>query len=88
MNNRGRKKFNKPKKDVFTVKGVITEILPKAQFKVHLEESGNDIIAVPSGKIRVYSIRLYRGDTVSIEISPYDLTKGRIVFRYNKWNKN
>ena len=73
----------KSKKNVFAVNGVITEILPKAQFRIKLEND-MEIIGYVSGKIRVYSIRLFRGDRVSVEISPYDLTKGRIVYCYKK----
>lgn len=73
-------------KQVFTMDGEIVEILPKAQFRVELKNKVS-IIASPSGKIRVYSIRLFRGDKVKVEISPYDLKKGRIIYCYRRFNK-
>lgn len=69
-------------KQVIQVKGVIEEALPGIKFRVRLE---NDltIIATISGKMRRGRIRLVNGDEVSVELSPYDLTKGRIVYRKN-----
>ncbi|HRV76380.1 MAG: translation initiation factor IF-1 [Candidatus Nomurabacteria bacterium] len=69
-------------KQVIQVKGVIEEALPGIKFRVRLE---NDltIVAQISGKMRKGRIRLVRGDEVSVELSPYDLTKGRIVYRKN-----
>ena len=69
-------------KQVIQVKGVIEEALPGIKFRVRLE---NDltIIAHISGKMRKGRIRLVRGDEVNVELSPYDLTKGRIVYRKN-----
>ncbi|MBU2566868.1 translation initiation factor IF-1 [Patescibacteria group bacterium] len=68
------------KKDFLVVKGVVEENLPSATFKVKLE-NGQSILCHLSGKLRMYRIRLTPGDEVQVEISPYDLTKGRITFR-------
>ena len=69
------------KKDVIVVDGVITETLPNAMFKVKLD-NGHEILAHVSGKMRMHFIRILVGDKVQVEISPYDLTKGRIIYRY------
>lgn len=61
--------------------GVITEALSNAMFKVSLE-NGHELVAHISGKMRMHYIRLLPGDKVKLEMSPYDLTKGRIVYRY------
>ncbi len=61
--------------------GTIIEALPNAQFKVELE-NGHQILAHISGKMRMYYIKILPGDRVSVEMSPYDLSKGRIVYRY------
>lgn len=63
------------------VQGVISENLPNAMFRVKLE-SGHEILAHISGKIRVHYIRILPGDRVLVELSPYDLTRGRILYRY------
>ncbi|MCK6602231.1 MAG: translation initiation factor IF-1 [Bacteroidetes bacterium] len=63
------------------VDGVIEEALPNANFKVKLE-NGHEILAHVSGKMRMHFIKILPGDKVSVELSPYDLTKGRIVYRY------
>lgn len=68
-------------KDIIEVKGVIEELLPATTFKVRLE-SGQLIIAHLSGKIRMNKIRMSIGDSVKIEMTPYDLTKGRITYRF------
>lgn len=68
------------KKDIIEITGTIEELLPAATFKVLLE-SGQEIIAHLSGKMRMHKIRLSIGDKVKIEMTPYDLTKGRITFR-------
>ena len=67
-------------KEVIKMTGKVVEALPNAQFKVELE-NGHSIIAHISGKMRKHHIRLVPGDTVEVELTPYDLTKGRIVFR-------
>ena len=68
------------KKDTIRVDAVVREALPNAVFKVALE-NGHVILAHVSGKMRMNFIRILRGDTVTVEISPYDLTRGRIVLR-------
>jgi len=69
------------KQDSIKVDGVITEILPNTTFKVKLE-NGHEILAHISGKMRMHYIRILQGDKVSVELSSYDLTKGRITYRY------
>ncbi len=68
------------KEDVIEVEGVIQEALPNAMFKVKLS-NGHDILAHVSGKLRMNYIRILPGDKVTIEMSPYDLSKGRITWR-------
>ena len=70
-----------PKQSAIEQEGVIVETLPNAMFKVELE-NGHFIIAHISGKMRMYYIKILPGDRVKVEMSPYDLTKGRISFRY------
>lgn len=69
------------KDDVIEVEGKVTETLPNAMFKVELE-NGHEILAHVSGKIRMHYIKILPGDRVQVEMSPYDLTKGRITFRF------
>jgi translation initiation factor IF-1 len=71
------------KDDVIEAEGVITEALPNANFKVKLS-NGHLISAYISGKLRMNYIKIIPGDTVTLEISPYDLTKGRIIWRSKK----
>ena len=68
------------KSDVIEVEGVITEAYPNAMFEVELV-NGHKILAHVSGKMRMNYIRIYPGDKVTIELSPYDLTRGRITWR-------
>ena len=68
------------KEDVLEVEGIILEALPNAQFKVELT-NGHQILAHISGKLRMNYIRILPGDKVTVEMSPYDLTKGRITWR-------
>ena len=70
-----------PKQSAIEQEGVIVETLPNAMFKVELE-IGHVIIAHISGKMRMNYIKILPGDRVKVEMSPYDLTKGRISFRY------
>lgn len=63
------------------VDGVIQEALPNATFKVELE-NGHEVLAHISGKMRMFYIKILPGDRVSLEMSPYDLSKGRIIYRY------
>jgi len=74
--------MSESKKEVIVVEGTVAEALPNAQFKVELE-NGHIIHAHISGKMRMHYIRILRGDRVSVEMTPYDLTKGRITYRYN-----
>ena len=69
------------KQDVIEVEGTILEALPNAMFQVQLV-NGHTILAHISGKIRMNFIKILPGDKVKVEMSPYDLSKGRIVFRY------
>ena len=69
------------KSDVIELKGTVTDALPNSIFKVTLD-NGHQIIAHVSGKIRMNYIRILPGDRVTIELSPYDLTRGRITFRH------
>ncbi|PKM80550.1 MAG: translation initiation factor IF-1 [Firmicutes bacterium HGW-Firmicutes-14] len=69
------------KQDVIEVEGTVIEPLPNAMFRVELE-NGHKVLAHVSGKIRMHFIRILPGDKVTIELSPYDLTRGRIVYRY------
>lgn len=68
------------KKEVIELNGVIVETLPGTQFRVELE-NGHKIIAHVAGKMRKHYIRIVPGDTVVVELTPYDLTKGRITYR-------
>jgi translation initiation factor IF-1 len=69
-----------PKEEPIEVEGVVKETLPNARFKVELDD-GHEIMAHVSGKMRMNFIRILEGDRVRVEISPYDLEKGRIVYR-------
>ncbi|MBQ1478080.1 MAG: translation initiation factor IF-1 [Erysipelotrichaceae bacterium] len=69
------------KQDVIEIEGLVVDTLPNAQFKVKLQ-NGHEILAHVSGKIRMHYIRILPGDRVTVEISPYDLTRGRITFRH------
>ena len=68
------------KKDVIEVEGKVTEPLPNAMFRVELD-SGHEVLAHISGKLRLNFIRILPGDRVRVELSPYDLTRGRITYR-------
>ena len=68
------------KSDVIEVEGKVVEKLPNAMFKVELE-NGNQVLGHISGKLRMNFIKILPGDKVTIELSPYDLTKGRIIWR-------
>ena len=69
-----------PKEDSIEVEGVVIEPLPNAMFRVELE-NGHKVLAHISGKMRMHYIRILPGDKVTVELSPYDLTRGRIIFR-------
>ncbi len=68
------------REDVIEVEGVVVEAMPNAMFKVELE-NGHQLLAHISGKLRMNFIRILPGDKVTVEMSPYDLTKGRITWR-------
>jgi translation initiation factor IF-1 len=69
------------KEDVIEVEGIVKEPLPNAMFKVELE-NGHEVLAHVSGKIRMHFIRILPGDKVTVQLSPYDLSRGRITYRY------
>tara|TARA_Y100001970_G_C13485488_1_gene486446 strand:- start:137 stop:355 length:219 start_codon:yes stop_codon:yes gene_type:complete len=69
------------KEPAIEIDGEIIETLPNAMFKVKLE-NGHEVLAHISGKMRMYYIKILPGDKVKLELSPYDLTKGRITYRY------
>jgi len=71
---------NKKKESVIELDGIVIEVLPGGKFKVQLE-NGHIVIAHVSGKIRMNYIKILTGDTVTVELSPYDLTHGRIIYR-------
>jgi translation initiation factor IF-1 len=69
------------KEDIIEVQGSVTETLPNAMFRVKLD-NGHVILAHISGKMRMHFIRILPGDKVTVEMSPYDLTRGRITYRF------
>ena len=69
-----------PKEDAIQVEGRVLETLPNAMFRVELE-NGHKVLAHISGKMRMHFIKILPGDKVTVELSPYDLTRGRIIFR-------
>ena len=71
----------KPKEDAIVLEGTIVESLPNAMFRVELE-NGHKVLAHISGKMRMHYIRILPGDKVQVELTPYDLTRGRITYRY------
>ncbi len=78
----GKNKKNVPdSKNFIEMKGTVVELLPAATFKVELE-NGHTVLAHLSGKMRMFKIRLLPGDKVKVEMTPYDLTKGRITYRF------
>ncbi len=70
-----------PKEEAIEVEGTVIEPLPNAMFRVELE-TGHKVLAHISGKMRMHFIRILPGDKVIVELSPYDLTRGRIIYRY------
>jgi translation initiation factor IF-1 len=69
-----------PKEEAIQVEGRVLETLPNAMFRVELE-NGHKVLAHISGKMRMHFIKILPGDKVTVELSPYDLTRGRIIFR-------
>lgn len=77
----GEREERPPKEDTIEVDGIIGETLPNAMFRVEIE-GGHTVLAHISGRMRMHFIRILPGDTVKVELSPYDLTRGRITSRY------
>ena len=75
--------MSKKKEDTIDMEGTVVEALPATQFRVRLD-NGHEILAYLSGKMRKYYIRILLGDRVRVELSPYDLTRGRIVYRHKR----
>ena len=75
------------KEEPITLEAVVREALPNAMFDVELE-NGHHVLAHVSGKMRMHFIRILPGDKVTLEVSPYDLTKGRIVYRGTRPSRN
>ena len=73
----------KPSKEKVEVEGTVVKALPNTQFRVELD-NGHQVLAYISGKMRKYYIRILLGDRVRLELSPYDLMRGRIVYRYKQ----
>lgn len=71
------------KEELVELQGVVSEVLPQTQFRVTLE-NGVEVMAYASGKMRKHRIRILEGDRVTLEMSPYDMTKGRINFRHKE----
>jgi translation initiation factor IF-1 len=76
----GKKKEGQEKEKGIVLEGTVLEALPNAMFKVQLE-TGHEVLAHVSGKMRIHFIKILPGDKVKVELSPYDLTRGRIIFR-------
>jgi translation initiation factor IF-1 len=70
-----------PKEDSIVLEGTVKEVLPNATFRVELE-NGHTVLATIAGKMRRFRIRVLQGDRVTVEVSPYDLSRGRITFRH------
>ena len=70
-----------PKEELIEMNGAVTEVLPDSRYRVTLD-NGHQLIAYSGGKMRKHHIRILAGDNVSLELSPYDLSKGRITFRH------
>lgn len=81
MINDNQTPFTQNTKGFIETKGVVIELLPSTTFKVRLE-NGHEILAHLSGKMRMNKIKIIPGDSVKIEMSPYDLNKGRIIYRF------
>ena len=69
------------KEDAIEFEGVVSDVLPSAMFRVDLE-NGHSLLATIAGKMRKFRIRILAGDKVTVEVSPYDLSRGRITFRH------
>jgi translation initiation factor IF-1 len=71
------------KQDTIELEGVISDILPNAMFRVDLS-NGHRLLATTAGRIRKFKVRILAGDRVTVEVSPYDLTRGRITYRHKE----
>ncbi len=80
MKNKFTDKTVDDSKALFVINGEVIELLPAAQFKIRLE-NGQNVIGYLAGKMRLYKIKLLPGDRVAVQFTPYDLTKGRIIYR-------
>ncbi|MBA3920105.1 MAG: translation initiation factor IF-1 [Gemmatimonadaceae bacterium] len=69
------------KQDLIEFEGVVTDVLPSTMFRVRLEND-HEVLATVAGKMRKFRIRILAGDRVTVEVSPYDLSRGRITFRH------
>ncbi len=69
------------KQDTLEFEGVVSDVLPSAMFRVGLD-NGHELLATVAGKMRKFRIRILAGDKVTVEVSPYDLSRGRIIFRH------
>ncbi len=78
---RGSKSLSMAKEDLLEFQGTVTELLPNAMFRVKLDND-HEVLAHTAGKMRKHRIRVLAGDRVTVEMTPYDLTKGRITFRF------
>ena len=70
------------KEDLLSYKGTVVEILPGQMYRIELEKNGHKLVGYASGKIKKNKIKILMNDSVDVEMSPYDLTKGRITFRH------
>jgi translation initiation factor IF-1 len=70
-----------PRSEMLTIEGTVVDCLPSSRFSVKLDETGTVVTCTLSGKLRLNYIRVLNGDKVTVEMSPYDLTKGRIIWR-------
>ena len=69
------------KEDVIQMSGEVIEVLGNSMFRVRLDDTGHEVVAYIGGKLRKFSIKIIRGDRVDVEMTPYDLTKARIMYR-------
>ncbi|NDF45544.1 MAG: translation initiation factor IF-1 [Betaproteobacteria bacterium] len=69
------------KEEMLEMKGVVTEVLPDSRYRITLE-NGHSLVAYTAGKMRLHRIRIIEGDKVTVELSPYDMTKARVTFRH------
>ena len=80
MAKKNKTQTNKPDKGLLELEGEIVEVLPNQMFKIKLDNN-HELIAYTGGKMRQFKIRMVQGDRVTVEMSPYDLSKGRIIYR-------